>query len=227
MTVGEDDMPQLYQPLAQITNDRRRLQFVLRSRTSPASQVAAVRSTLRRLEPSAGTQVEPLYSSIGLAFLPSQVGAMLFGAIGLLTLVLAAIGLYGMMAYSVARQTQEIGIRMAIGATRSDISRMVLREAVTLVAAGSVHRSGNRAVRDAATRHVPGGKSDACRSVEPGRRRRRSDPHRAGGIVGSGLSCRSRRSRDDAEVRLTPAFPPLRAAARLFSPCSLPRAAGP
>ena len=138
MTVGEDDMPQLYQPLAQITNDRRRLQFVLRSRTSPASQVAAVRSTLRRLEPSAGTQVEPLYSSIGLAFLPSQVGAMLFGAIGLLTLVLAAIGLYGMMAYSVARQTQEIGIRMAIGATRSDISRMVLREAVTLVAAGSV-----------------------------------------------------------------------------------------
>jgi predicted permease len=138
MTVGEDDMPQLYQPLAQITNDRRRLQFVLRSRTSPASQVAAVRSTLRRLEPSAGTQVEPLYSSIGLAFLPSQVGAMLFGAIGLLTLVLAATGLYGMMAYSVARQTQEIGIRMAIGATRSDISQMVLREAVTLVAAGSV-----------------------------------------------------------------------------------------
>jgi putative ABC transport system permease protein len=138
MTVGEDDMPQLYQPLAQVTNDRRRLQFVLRSRTSPASQVAAVRSRLRRLEPSAGTQVEPLYSSIGLAFLPSQVGAMLFGAIGLLTLVLAATGLYGMMAYSVARQTQEIGIRMAIGATRSDIWRMVLREAVTLVAAGSV-----------------------------------------------------------------------------------------
>jgi predicted permease len=138
MTVGEDDMPQLYQPLAQITNDRRRLQFVLRSVTPPALHVAAVRAALRRIEPSAGTEVEPLYSSIGLAFLPSQVGAVFFGAIGLLTLVLAAIGLYGMMAYSVARQTPEIGIRLAIGATRSDISRMVLRDAVTLVAAGSV-----------------------------------------------------------------------------------------
>jgi putative ABC transport system permease protein len=82
--------------------------------------------------------VEPLYSSIGLAFLPSQVGAVLFGAIGLLTLVLAAVGLYGMMAYSVARQTQEIGIRLAIGATRSDVSRMVLRDAVALVATGSI-----------------------------------------------------------------------------------------
>jgi putative ABC transport system permease protein len=137
-TVGEDPVPQLYQPLAQIQNDRRRLQFVLRSATPPPLHVAAVRSALRRIEPSAGTQVEPLYSSIGLAFLPSQVGAVLFGAIGLLTLVLAAVGLYGMMAYSVARQTREIGIRLAIGATRSDISRMVLRDAVTLVAAGSV-----------------------------------------------------------------------------------------
>jgi predicted permease len=137
-TVGEDPVPQLYQPLAQIQNDRRRLQFVLRSATPPPLHVAAVRSVLRQIEPSAGTKVEPLYSSIGLAFLPSQVGAVLFGAIGLLTLVLAAVGLYGMMAYSVARQTREIGIRLAIGATRSDISRMVLRDAVTLVAAGSV-----------------------------------------------------------------------------------------
>jgi putative ABC transport system permease protein len=82
--------------------------------------------------------VEPLSSGIGLAFLPSQVGAVLFGAIGLLTLTLAAIGLYGMMAFSVARQTQEIGIRLAIGATRSGIARIVVRDAVTLVVIGSV-----------------------------------------------------------------------------------------
>ena len=137
MTVGEDQVPQLYQPLAQITNDRRRMQFVLRSATLPALQVGAVRQALRRMEPAAGTVVEPLYTSIGLAFFPSQVGAVLFGAIGLLTLVLAAIGLYGVMAYVVARQTQEIGIRLAVGATRADISRMVLRDALTLVVWGS------------------------------------------------------------------------------------------
>jgi predicted permease len=142
MTVGEDQVPQLYQPLAQITNDRRRMQFVLQSATQPALQVAAVRQALRRVEPAAGTVVEPLYASIGLAFFPSQVGAVLFGAIGLLTLVLAAIGLYGVMAYVVARQTQEIGIRLAIGATRADISRMVLRDAVTLVVWGSASGLG-------------------------------------------------------------------------------------
>ncbi len=138
MTVGEDDRAQLYQPLAQITNDRRRLQFVLRSATAPALHLDAVRHALRRIEPGAGTEVATLYSSIGIAFLPSQVGAVLFGTIGLLALVLAAVGLYGMMAYSVARRTQEIGIRLAIGATRSDISRMVLRDAVTIVTVGSV-----------------------------------------------------------------------------------------
>ncbi len=137
MTVGENDVPQLYQPLAQITSDRRRVQFVLRSSTPPALHVAAVRAALRRVEPSAGAKVEPLFASIGLAFFPSQVGAALFGAIGLLTLALAAVGLYGMMAFSVARQTQEIGIRLAIGATRSDIAHMVLRDAVLLVALGS------------------------------------------------------------------------------------------
>ena len=138
MTVGEDDVPQLYQPLAQVTNDRRRVQFVLRSVTPPALHVAAVRAAMRRAEPAAGTIVEPLFASIGLAFLPSQVGAALFGAIGLLTLALAAVGLYGTMSYSVARRTQEIGIRVAMGATARSIAQMVLRDAVVLVAIGSI-----------------------------------------------------------------------------------------
>jgi ABC-type antimicrobial peptide transport system permease subunit len=92
---------------------------VLRSATAPALHLDAVRHTLRRIEPGAGTEVATLYSSIGIAFLPSQVGAVLFGTIGLLALVLAAVGLYGMMAYSVARRTQEIGIRLAIGECQS------------------------------------------------------------------------------------------------------------
>jgi putative ABC transport system permease protein len=137
MTIGEEPLPQLYEPLAQIANDRTRIQFVVRSATPPAKQVDAVRRTLRRLEPAAGLDVSTLYASIGLAFLPSQVGAALAGSIGILGLTLAAIGLYGVMVYSVTRRTREIGVRMAIGARRVDISRMILADSFRLVAIGS------------------------------------------------------------------------------------------
>jgi predicted permease len=138
MTVGEDDQPQLYEPLAQITNERRRLQFVLRSATPPALQLGPVRQALRRVDPATAAEVSTLYSSIGLAFLPSRVGAVLLGSIGVLGLTLAAVGLYGMMAFSVARRIQEIGVRLALGATEHDIARMVLGESARLVAIGSL-----------------------------------------------------------------------------------------
>jgi ABC-type antimicrobial peptide transport system permease subunit len=70
------------------------------------------------------------------AVVPERVMAILgafFGAAGAL---LAAIGLYALIAYTVAQRTKEIGIRMALGATRGDVTRMVLRSGLTLVAAG-------------------------------------------------------------------------------------------
>jgi predicted permease len=137
LSIGEDDKPQLYQPLAQINNDRTRIQFVLRSFTPPVTQLGPVRETLRRIEPNAGIEVATLYSSIGLAFLPSQVGAALMGTIGLLGLLLAAVGLHGVMAYSVARRTRELGVRIAVGATKGDISRMVVLDSARLMLFGS------------------------------------------------------------------------------------------
>ena len=137
MTIGEDQMPQLYEPLAQIENNRMRIQFVLRSATPPATQLTAVKQALRRVEQGAAVDVTTLYSSIGLAFLPSQIGAALLGSIGLLGLILAMIGLYGTLVYSVVTRTREIGVRLAIGATRGSISRLILTDAVKLLAAGS------------------------------------------------------------------------------------------
>jgi predicted permease len=136
LTIGEEQQPQLYEPLAQIVDDRLRIQFVMRSAIPPALQLSAVRGVLHRIEPMAGAEVETMFSSIGLAFVPSQVGAALLGSMGLLGLALAMTGLYGVMAYSVARRTREIGVRIALGATRRDISRMVLRESAGLTVGG-------------------------------------------------------------------------------------------
>jgi putative ABC transport system permease protein len=85
----------------------------------------------------AGTQVNTMYASIGLAFLPSQVGAALMGSTGILGLLLATIGLYGVMAFSVARRTREIGVRVAVGASGRDIARLVLADAARVTFAGT------------------------------------------------------------------------------------------
>ncbi|MGO9262649.1 MAG: ABC transporter permease [Bryobacteraceae bacterium] len=137
MTIGEEPQPQLYEPLAQIVNDRQGIEFVMRAAIPPALELAAVRRTLHQIEPMAGAQVDTMYSSIGLAFLPSQVGALLMGSTGILGLLLATVGLYGVMAYSVARRTREIGVRIAIGASRGSIARMVLRDAARVTLAGT------------------------------------------------------------------------------------------
>ena len=137
ITIGEEPKPQLYEPLDAIPANVFRVQFVMRSAIPPALQLDAVRRAFYRIEPLAASQVETMYSSIGLAFFPSQVGAVLLGSIGVLGLLLAAIGLYGVMVYSVTRRTREIGVRVAVGATGGDIAGMILRDTTRLTLAGS------------------------------------------------------------------------------------------
>lgn len=138
MTMGEEAQPQLYDPLVREAGGRTKMHFVVKSATPPAGQLRAMREALRRVEPAAGLEVATMYNSLGLAMLPSQVGAVLMGSIGLVGLLLAAIGLYGVLAYAVARRTREIGIRMALGATARQICGMVLGDAGWMVAIGSL-----------------------------------------------------------------------------------------
>lgn len=137
MTLGEGDLPQMYEPLEQREEQSGRMMFVVKTVLPPASQVAAVRAALRQLDPAVGLEVSTLFGAIGLAFLPSQVGAGLMGCIAVLGLLLAAIGLYGILAFTIARRTREIGIRLALGASRAGIGAMVLRETAMLVAVGA------------------------------------------------------------------------------------------
>jgi ABC-type antimicrobial peptide transport system permease subunit len=67
---------------------------------------------------------------------PTRIGAYVVGAFGALALVLATVGLYGVIAFSVARRTREVGIRMAVGATRSQVLRLILSQGLRLALAG-------------------------------------------------------------------------------------------
>lgn len=136
-TLGEGPLPQVYEHLLATGIERSRVQVIARVDGRPGLMVAPVRTALRTVEPAAGVTVTPMTDSLAFAMLPSQVGAVLLGSLGLLGLCLAAIGLHGVIAYSVARRTREIGIRMAVGADRATIATLVLREAVWLVGVGA------------------------------------------------------------------------------------------
>ena len=76
--------------------------------------------------------------SLAASLLPERVGAMLAAAFGGLGTLLAAIGLYGVIAFSVARRTREIGVRIAVGANAHDVLGMVMKQGLALVAVGAI-----------------------------------------------------------------------------------------
>jgi len=111
--------------------------FALRTSVEPTAAAPEVRSAVRDLLKTIPiVQVTTLSEQVDASIVPERLIATLSGLFGVLGSMLAAIGLYGLLAYTVARRINEIGIRMALGATRSDVTRMVLGEALRMVCAG-------------------------------------------------------------------------------------------
>jgi len=134
-TLGEKQRLAVYEPYV-ASRQPVNLNFLVRTAGSPFGYVKPIAVVLGSLDASAAIEVKPMSRALGLALLPSQAGAAALGAMGLLSLALAAIGLYGILLYSVSRRAREIGLRIALGATPAAILRTVCRHSFGLTGTG-------------------------------------------------------------------------------------------
>jgi putative ABC transport system permease protein len=112
------------------------MQVLVRSKLPMETVEAAIRRTVHEVSSGISFNFTGLQDQIGQSLLAERLLATLSGFFGALAVVLAMIGLYGVMSYTVAERTSEIGIRMALGAQRADVTTMILRKASALLVAG-------------------------------------------------------------------------------------------
>jgi predicted permease len=125
-----------YRPLAQ--QHSQRVTLVVHTTGNPNTLFAAVRQAVQTLDENLPAQeIKTLDEFIAFSFWPMQMGARLVGAFGLLGLLLASVGLYGVMSYTVAARTREIGVRMALGAERGDVLRLIVGQGLVLALCGA------------------------------------------------------------------------------------------
>jgi predicted permease len=128
--------PRPFFNLTYLQMDRRDMTMIVGASGDPQPLVASVRRALREVEPSMPLDVQTLSEAFSVSLFPFKMFGMVLVAGGLMALLLATIGIFGTVSYSVAQRRREVGIRMALGAVRSDILRVVVGQGMKVVAYG-------------------------------------------------------------------------------------------
>lgn len=138
LALEKDSGLELYFPIRQ-TGDFSSVDIVVRAKNDPAALAGAVRAALLPLNPGLpANEFRPLETLVDKAVSPRRFIVLLLGGFAAIALILASLGIYGVISYSVSQRTQEIGIRMALGASGRHVRFRVLRQAMTLALAGVV-----------------------------------------------------------------------------------------
>jgi putative ABC transport system permease protein len=144
--LNTETFPQTYQPWVQV-DDRmiadnilgalRSLTLVVRTDADPLATAGTIQAAVRAIDPSLpAAQIRTMTTIVSESASPQRFNTQLLGGFAAVALVLAALGISGVLATAVSRRTQEIGLRMALGARRTDLRRMVIGQGMTLVVIG-------------------------------------------------------------------------------------------
>jgi len=134
--LSEDPKPAMFLPFLQSTSSQTVL--VIRSDRDPRQLSAAIRATLRDLDDGLPFNLQTWIKELDLALFPSRMATMSLGVLGLMGAMLSITGIFGMAAYSVSKRMRELGIRVALGAQRSEVLNAALGRPLRLLVSGSV-----------------------------------------------------------------------------------------
>lgn len=136
LTLGEAQAPAIYDAYRVTGRGDRVVNVMVRTAGPPAAMVDLIRRKGLEVDGTSAVTVQPLRNALAFAFLPSEIGATLLGALGITGTILAMLGVYGVVTFSVTSRTREVGIRLTLGATRAGIVGLIARDIGRLVGVG-------------------------------------------------------------------------------------------